>query len=209
MDIEAKPRKLPRQERARVTVEAILDAATRIFAERGYAGTTTNDVATTAGISIGSLYQYYPNKDAIIADLQARHVIQVRDAVVAAITSTQTASLDDAIRAIVRAEMDVHLASPRFNRLLEFDFALFDVPAEDDPISIEMKTLLRDVFARHRSRIAVKDLDWATSVVMRTLTAHIHGMLLDAVTEIDRTRIEDAVVASCVGYLTFADNPAS
>jgi AcrR family transcriptional regulator len=209
MDIEAKPRKVPRQPRARATVEAILDAATRIFAERGYGATTTNDVATLAGISIGSLYQYYPNKDAIIADLQGRHVIQVRDAVAAAVRSSASGNLEDAIRAIVRAEMDVHLASPRFNRLLEFDFALFDLPIEDDPVAIEMNALVRGVLQQHRSRVAVADLEWATSVVMRTLTAHIHGMLLDGATEIDRARIEHAIVASCVGYLTFSDNPAS
>lgn len=68
------PRKAPRQERSRRTVERILDAATRIFDEDGYAGTTTNEIAAVAGVSVGSLYQYFPNKDAILVALARRHV---------------------------------------------------------------------------------------------------------------------------------------
>lgn len=68
------PRKIPRQERSIRTVERILDAATRIFHEQGYAGTTTNDIADRAELSIGSLYQYFPNKDAILVTLTRRHI---------------------------------------------------------------------------------------------------------------------------------------
>jgi AcrR family transcriptional regulator len=68
------PRKSPRQERSRRTVERILDAATRIFHEQGYAGATTNDIADEAGVSVGSLYQYFPNKDALLFALTQRHI---------------------------------------------------------------------------------------------------------------------------------------
>ena len=62
----AEPRKRPVQARSRQTVESILVAAARILAERGYLATTTNDVADAAGVSIGSLYQYFPNKDSLL-----------------------------------------------------------------------------------------------------------------------------------------------
>lgn len=71
---DAEPRKTPRQGRSRATVERILVAAARIFDERGYRGTTTNHVAEAAGVSIGSLYQYFPNKDALLVGLAERHV---------------------------------------------------------------------------------------------------------------------------------------
>ena len=67
-------RKSPSQERSRRTVEKILDAAARIFHEQGYAGATTNDVADEAGVSVGSLYQYFPNKDALLVALTRRHI---------------------------------------------------------------------------------------------------------------------------------------
>ena len=68
------PRKSPSQERSRRTVNRILDAATRIFHEQGYTGATTNDIADEADVSVGSLYQYFPNKDALLVALTQRHI---------------------------------------------------------------------------------------------------------------------------------------
>ena len=71
------PRKLPRNERAAASFEAIVIAAERVLAEQGVAGLTTNRVADVAGVSIGSLYQYFPNKEAVAAALIDRYVAQV------------------------------------------------------------------------------------------------------------------------------------
>ena len=68
------PRKSPRQERSRRTVARILDAATHVFHERGYSAATTNDIAVEAGVSVGSLYQYFPNKDALLVALMEQHI---------------------------------------------------------------------------------------------------------------------------------------
>ncbi|MEM7219426.1 MAG: TetR/AcrR family transcriptional regulator [Pseudomonadota bacterium] len=67
-------RRQPRQRRARQTVEAIVEAAARVLIERGPAGLTTNHIAERAGVSIGSLYQYFPNKGAILAALQKQEM---------------------------------------------------------------------------------------------------------------------------------------
>ena len=68
------PRKVPRQERSRLTVDRILVAAAQVFHEAGYTSATTNDIALEAGISVGSLYQYFPNKDAILVALTRHHI---------------------------------------------------------------------------------------------------------------------------------------
>lgn len=73
------PKKWPRQSRSRLTFDAIVEAATRVLCERGYAGTTTNHVADAAGVAIASLYEYFPNKDAIVAQVAEK----LRDRVVA------------------------------------------------------------------------------------------------------------------------------
>ncbi len=73
----AEPRKRPRQRRSEETDTRILDTAARIFDERGYRATTTNHVAEGAGVSIGSLYQYFPNKDALLTGLAERHLTEV------------------------------------------------------------------------------------------------------------------------------------
>ncbi|HEY2510489.1 MAG TPA: TetR/AcrR family transcriptional regulator [Polyangiaceae bacterium] len=65
-------RKRPRQERSEATVDAILEGASRLFVAEGYAAATTNRIAQSAGISVGSLYQYFPSKDAIAVELVRR-----------------------------------------------------------------------------------------------------------------------------------------
>ncbi|EPX56331.1 Transcriptional regulator, TetR family [Cystobacter fuscus DSM 2262] len=72
------PRKQPRQERSRATVEAILQATTYILTRSGWDQLTTNAIAERAGVNIASLYQYFPNKAAIVAELRRRHLEQLR-----------------------------------------------------------------------------------------------------------------------------------
>ena len=75
------PRKQPSQGRSRFTIRQIVEAAARVFEERGYAGATTNRIAERAGVSIGSLYQYFPNKESILVVLLEQHTQEVADAV--------------------------------------------------------------------------------------------------------------------------------
>lgn len=63
----------PRQERSRLTCEAIVGAAERLLVERGYAAASTNAIARRAGVSVGSLYQYFSGKDAVFREILARH----------------------------------------------------------------------------------------------------------------------------------------
>lgn len=74
-DLQAK--KQPRQARAKATVEALLDTAARLLASEGYAAVTTNRVAELAGVSIGSLYEYFPNKEALVAAALARALREI------------------------------------------------------------------------------------------------------------------------------------
>ncbi len=70
-------RKAPRQQRSRVTVDVIVEAATRVLARRGWARFTTNEIAAVAGVSDGSLYQYFPDKLAIAEAIRQRHLDEV------------------------------------------------------------------------------------------------------------------------------------
>ncbi|WP_245481372.1 TetR/AcrR family transcriptional regulator [Bradyrhizobium sp. LVM 105] len=67
-------RKEPRQARSRATVEAMIEAGARILGDEGWAGFTTNKVAEAAGVSIGSLYQYFPDKLSLIEGIRRRHL---------------------------------------------------------------------------------------------------------------------------------------
>ncbi|MHB8798151.1 MAG: TetR/AcrR family transcriptional regulator [Thermoanaerobaculia bacterium] len=115
------PRKRPAQARARETVEAILEAAVDLFSSKGYARTSTNHLAARAGVSVGSLYQYFPNKDAILTALLARHLEAVHDAVDAAlpVLADPAVPLREGIRGLLAALRAVHDDAPRLARAVE------------------------------------------------------------------------------------------
>jgi len=73
---KAASRRAPVQERSQLTVEAILDTVIKLLKRRGASSITTNRIAEAAGVSIGSLYQYFPNKRAIFVALHERHIAQ-------------------------------------------------------------------------------------------------------------------------------------
>lgn len=102
-----KPRKLPRQARSKATVEAILGACARLLERDGYEALTTNHVARRAGVSIGTLYEFFPNREAIVLALAGerleRLAAEVRDGLAEAEGRDAGAALDLLIRRIVRA----------------------------------------------------------------------------------------------------------
>jgi AcrR family transcriptional regulator len=115
-----KPRKLPQQGRSRQTVEKILDAAAHILTDRGLEGFNTNAVAEQAELSIGSLYQYFPDKDTLTATLIRRHAAAFLAELQSAIAHVDTA-FDDRIRALVRVAVAQQLMQPQLARLLDFE----------------------------------------------------------------------------------------
>lgn len=74
---DLEPRKLPLQQRSQATFDAVVEACARLLPELGYAGITTNHMAETAGVGVASLYEYFPGKDAVIAQVAARLVQRV------------------------------------------------------------------------------------------------------------------------------------
>ncbi len=79
--IDLSPKKQPQQARARASVEAMLDACTRLLVDEGYEAVSTNRVAEVAGVSIGSLYEYFPHKQSLVAAALARAMREVMDEV--------------------------------------------------------------------------------------------------------------------------------
>jgi AcrR family transcriptional regulator len=115
-----KPRRSPRQERSRDTVEAILEAAAHVFERHGYAAGTTNRIAERAGVSIGSIYQYFPNKDTIVVELSRRHIAAAEEVARPVLQQLvdETPPLRDGLTAIVQGMIALHEQSPRLHRVL-------------------------------------------------------------------------------------------
>lgn len=105
------PRKRPRQARAQATVDAILDAAAYILRRGTFEAMTTNAIAARAGVNIASLYQYFPNKHAIVAALQRRHVEQTRAAMLPVLAKPRRGTTAQ-VRALVEAMAAMHAVDP-------------------------------------------------------------------------------------------------
>ncbi len=102
-------RKTPKQARAQATVEAVLDAGARILIDQGYAAANTNLIAETAGVSIGSLYEYFPGKEAIFAELRRREGLKTYAELLAdPRPETPTAVLRHLVTTYVRRFRDHH-----------------------------------------------------------------------------------------------------
>ena len=115
---DANPRKRPRQARSRATVEAIVTAAAQVLIEQGYEGATTARVAERAGVSIGSLYQYFPNKEALIAALIERHAGEIVAIMHRALDDPAGGTLADGLRAMIEAGAAAHRLDPALHKIL-------------------------------------------------------------------------------------------
>src|SRR5687767_9744104 len=112
------PRKQPKQRRSRETVEAILDATARVLVAEGWDKASTNRIAKVAGVSIGSLYQYYPSKESLILALIERHCQEMLALLAASSEALRTAPVDVAVRTYVRAMLAAHAKEPELHQAL-------------------------------------------------------------------------------------------
>ncbi|MPS80246.1 MAG: TetR/AcrR family transcriptional regulator [Achromobacter sp.] len=195
------PRKSPRQQRSQQTVDTILQATARVLASHGYAGTNTNLIAETAGVSVGSLYQYFPNKNALIAALHQRHDNQMLDVIDDVLNSNPAATLKERVAAIVQAMLHAHLLEPALHRVLEREFPLFDIPGDHSLADQDIHRRMRHLLELHRAEIAQQDRDLATYVVLRIMESLVHAMALEPPAGFDARQLEQSVVDAVMGYL--------
>ena len=199
-DQRTRPRKQPRQARAQHTVHAIIEAAARILEEQGHGGFTTNAVAELAGASIGTLYQYFPDKDALLGALIARETSRLVEEVEAAsIVVTGRGALDGVIEAAVLHQV----RRPRLARLLDFEEARLPFDAETQLVRARIVTLLADILARPDLPLQ-SDMACATADVL----AIIRGML-DAAGERGEEGQASLMVRvrrAVLGYLSMPDS---
>jgi AcrR family transcriptional regulator len=112
------PRRRPRQARAQATVDAIVKATARVLVEEGYDRASTNRIALAAGVSIGSLYQYFPSKEALVSALVESHQQRMRDALMRSLASGTPDNLADRARLLVRGMIAAYRTDPELHHVL-------------------------------------------------------------------------------------------
>ena len=113
-----KPRKHASQERSRATVEALIEATARILVREDFDRASTNRIAEEAGVSIGSLYQYYPGKEALVAAVIDRHNRELMQVVRGALAEVASQPIEKAVRRLVAVAIEAHRIDPKLHRVL-------------------------------------------------------------------------------------------
>ena len=175
---DVNPRKKPRQARSHATLEAILDAATRVLIEDGYDAATTNRIAEVAGVSIGSLYQYFPNLDAIVSALVDRHESKMLAHLGRMIVEVAGKPIDDAVRAYVRAMLAVHAENPRLHQVFTKQIVAMDLD-KFRAIQKRAEGAVRIWLESHRDEIRPKNIDLAAFILVMSVETVTHAALLD------------------------------
>lgn len=150
MSAAPKPRKQARQARARATQAAILEAAARILEQQGRDALTTNAIALLAGVSIGSLYQYFPNKEAILATLIRDKRQELLDLMRAASETGRDKPVEQAVDALIHAGMVHQFQRPRLALELEYIEPQLALEPETQALSAQMAALILPVIRRVR-----------------------------------------------------------
>lgn len=176
-EIALKPLKMPSQKRSWATYNAILEATTYILIEDGYEALTTNHVAARAGVSIASLYQYFPNKESLVATLHHHHAHSTRQIIQEKLLITRDAPLIERIDIFVDTIIEIHNMEPELHHIFQQEMPrlIQDVIIkEGNDTFLEAMILLTD----NASTIGIgkSNLAWDIRVLVHTL---IHQGIID------------------------------
>lgn len=201
----ASPRKQPQQSRSLAMVEAILAATARVLCERGYARTSTNHIAEAAGISVGSLYQYFPNKDALFFALHKRHEQQLQGLIEGMLNQllaqARLLSLRQAMASLIRAWIQAHQLEPELHRRLEAEFPFFEPDEEVQNTEQRIKAGIRGLLQLHAPEISQPNLDLATYLLMKTIESHVHALVIAPPAGFSPEALEAGLLDAVMGCL--------
>lgn len=184
------PRKRPSQKRAEVTCEAVVEAAAHILESEGASGLTTNKIAERAGVSIGSLYQYFPNKEAIVIALAKRETVTSPNEGSAAAAGDDGKTLK--LRPALRAYLDLLSDKPQARR-----HALVAVLRHRSA-----KELGEEADQRFRAFGAYDGLSEVEAfVVSRAITGVVRAAVLEGRTDIQSSEFEETLTRLAAAFI--------
>ena len=162
-------RRIPRQDRSRQTVEAVLAAVPLVVKRHGAGYVTTNRIAEVAGVSIGSLYQYFPDKRSIFSALQERHVDDVRNVLERYVGAHASSSFSRLVVELVEELVDLHCVETELHRL---------VSASVNEGPEHFRHALRSAFEQAIARTGSENINRILFVLPSLVEGVVHGVTL-------------------------------
>jgi AcrR family transcriptional regulator len=204
--VRTTPRKRPRQERSKATVDSILAACARVLVRHGFDGLTTNAVAEKAGVSIGSLYQYFPNKEALVRALIERHMEEMNASVLAELTRVANLPLAQAARAVVELTIRAHAIDPELHQVLTEQVPRVGKLAKLRDMEALCRRMVAGLLAARRDEIAIRDPDMAAFLLVTTIESIVHRAALLAPERLRDPALVDETTLLVTRYLGVAGN---
>jgi len=199
--VRTAPRKKPRQDRSVATVDAILDATARVLTTTGYDRASTNRVAMAAGVSVGSLYQYFPSKEALVAALATRHNAKMSALVRAKLAELAAAPMPVAVRAMIDAMFAAHAVDPKLHKVL-----IEEVPRIgqlENLLAAERETeaLVAALLESRKGELRRTDAETMAFVLVHVVEAVTHASVIAEHAPARARRVADELTDMVLRYL--------
>lgn len=176
---QSKQQRTPKQQRAQFTVAAILEAATHVFSEKGLQKATTNEIAERAGVSIGSLYQYFPNKQSLIAALTQQHLTEMTEEITKGMEGSLELDLEQSVEQLVRLMIDAHSVNPDLHRVLIEDSKELLAESVIKDFETKLFNLAQGYLTLILGEQSSRDLNIVGFILMNSLETLTHRAVLE------------------------------
>ncbi|SDP35197.1 TetR/AcrR family transcriptional regulator [Afipia sp. GAS231] len=199
-----KPRKHASQERSRATVDALVEATARILVREGFDKASTNRIAEVAGVSVGSLYQYYPGKEALVAAVIERHNQEIMQVVGGTLAEIGTLPIEQAIRSLVTVAIAAHCIDPKLHRVLAEQIPRTGRLENVEAFNRQTYALFRAYLESRSNELRALDPGFATFVCVTSIEALAHTAVLhhaDMLSDETVGTLVDEATRLVVGYL--------
>src|SRR5262249_51690008 len=158
----------------------------------------TNRIADRAGVNVASLYQYFPGKEAIVAELRRRHGAAERAAARDALVQRRGQGLEATLPALIGRGVAAHAVAPALHRAFAEHMPpqrYEEIQEADAPVFAEMRRFLE------RSAEGVPDVEFAMWMVATTAHAAIHNGIIERPADVESGRLVDELVVLLLRYL--------
>lgn len=197
------PRKQPLQQRSRVTVDAIVAATARILEEGGFESASTNRIAEVAGVSVGSLYQYFPNKEALVQAVIERHCDELFGLMAGKLTALGDGTpLPEVARELVKLVLELHAHNPKLHRVLVEQSVRLGTATRMQEVDERMTELIVAYLEAHREAVAPQNLKLAAFLSVKLVDSVAHAVFLDGVRDVRLTELTHEVTRMLLAYFT-------
>lgn len=198
------PRKEASQERSRATVHALVEATARILVREGFDKASTNRIAEVAGVSVGSLYQYFPSKEALVAAVIERHRQEIMQVVRGELAEAANQPMEQGVRTLVAVAVKAHRVDPKLHRVLAEQIPRVGRLEKAETFNRENYALFRAYLESHRDEIRAADLELAAFICVTAIEAVTHNAVLHhkMVSDEATGALIDETTRLVLGYLT-------